>query len=144
MPAKLSKADEWVPWERERSIGDDGSFFWCAEMGTDCEPQAVCYVGSRGHLLPEDRHLVSLVHHYIISTYHNAGTIHVLSYVQWMNEWLQIFSFPKSSKHGKSITDACTPSAKKWVVLLVVMETRKLLLDQEMMHDLNSGCKSPE
>lgn len=45
-------------------------------------PRAVCYVGSRGHLLPEDRHLVSLVHHYIVSTYHNAGTIYVLSYVQ--------------------------------------------------------------
>lgn len=51
-------------------------------METDCEPRAVCYVGSRGHLLPQDRRLVSLIHHYIVSTYHNAATIHVLSYVQ--------------------------------------------------------------
>ena len=51
-------------------------------METDCEPRAVCCVGSRGQLLPEDRHLVSLIHHYTVSTYSKAGTIYVLSYVQ--------------------------------------------------------------
>lgn len=28
-----------------------------------------------------------------------------------MNEWLQIFSFPKSSKNGRSITDAGAPTS---------------------------------
>ena len=64
---------------RERRIWDQ-SCLECAEMEADGKPQAVCYVnGGRGHLLPEDRDLASLIHHYIISTYINAGTKWVLN-----------------------------------------------------------------
>jgi len=121
MSVKLSKADEWVPRERERGgLGMMGPASSVLRWKQIVSPgQSAMLVAGAICSLKIGVLSVSFI------TISSAPTTMLLQSMcsVMFNEWMNRYKFPlspKSRKHGTSIRGAGIPSAKKWVVLVVV------------------------